>query len=288
MFSSAFIFYILTLPFNSAYATNDWCIENSENPPCNGARGRCTWNYNNTPGGFVADSAFVKTFIFLFGIYKINRPYIGKYVQICDSASVKWDAQISDHVRVYGSALVSGDSTIQGNVEIFDNAEVTGNAHISGNVRIFGNSKISGSSFLSGNVDVFGDAVIYGTAKITGNRKIFGYARIDRNPQKKNNFIQNGIKISSFINIELNELFQSTLEKCLIDLKIRVNDDVCSICLESLTGIGRKNKLIYTKCHNFFCKSCWIQAIDSNSACPLCRKNTSGEEMLEIEWDQEE
>ena len=146
------------------YAADNWCIQDSTNPPCNGAPGRCTINFNGNKGGFVANSATIET-VMVSGVTYI-KPYIGLNATICDHVYITDQAHVTDHARATDHAWIAGD------------ARVTGNAWVYGDARIFGTAWITGDAWVYGDAEVYGNAWVYGNARIFGTAQVSGYARV--------------------------------------------------------------------------------------------------------------
>ncbi len=174
----------------STYAADDWCLQNREVPPCNGAPGRCTINLNGEQGGFVADTA---TIIQIGWIQARNKPYIGLEASICDHARVTGDARITRNAQVMGNARVSrnarifGDARVTGYARVTGDAWVYGTAHVAGTARIDGNAHVAGNAHITRNARVTGNAWVYGAARITGDAWITGTARVFENARVSGN-----------------------------------------------------------------------------------------------------
>lgn len=93
-----------------SFAAGTWCIEDSLNPPCQGAAGRCTKNSDGSLGGFVAKTATVQSKRMLFS--KVNVPYIGKFAQVCDYAEVSGNVRIPSGLRITGTTRVNPENPI--------------------------------------------------------------------------------------------------------------------------------------------------------------------------------
>ena len=147
----------LLLNFQNVFADDLRCDFTLENRPCLGAPGQWTTNADNSEGGFVANTAYVESTSF-FGYAKKNVPYIGRCVQVCESARVEGeDAVLNDRAKISGSAQISGSSMI------FQQA------HVFGNARVFGDAQVYGASKVSGEVQFFGTVNVMGAAWIQGN-----------------------------------------------------------------------------------------------------------------------
>ncbi len=153
-----FILFILPLLFcQAAFAEDFVCGYGSGNQPCAGASGFWTVNWDGSPGGFVADTAYVESRS-LFGFFRRNIPYLGQCVQVCESARVE-----GEEVRIDDFAMIFGKGHVSGAAEIFEFAHVFGEAHV------FGKSLVYGHSEVSGEVQLFGDVQILGSSRINGS-----------------------------------------------------------------------------------------------------------------------
>ncbi len=190
------LFLVFNISISTVYsADGDWCIEDPNEPPCGGAEGECTINRDGSPGGFVADSAYVEKNFFSF-IWNRNNPTIDRYAQVCDTAEVtgrsqimdhakvRGDARVSDRVQVLGFAQVFGSAEIRGGAQIRDYAQVFESAKVSGPTQIFGNAKVHGHSRIYESAQVYDNAEvreaawIYGQAKIYGSAQVYGSAKM--------------------------------------------------------------------------------------------------------------
>ncbi len=163
--SSIFISLFLFLFSFSIYADGNWCIQDPKNPPCNGAPGRCTRNFDGSEGGFVAETAYVE--LVMVGGLSRNRPHIGLHVSICDAAMITGNAKVSGNARVHEEAQVYGAAWVFGNSQVY------------GNARVFGDAQVYGAAEVSGDARVYGDeAQVYGDARVFGDAQILGDARI--------------------------------------------------------------------------------------------------------------
>ncbi len=207
-FTSVFRFLFIT----STYAADDWCIQDPENLPCNGAPGRCTINSNGDPGGFVAHTATVNQ---TGWIRSRNQPYIGLQASICDHAQVFENASIyrGAHVsgraevyggaHVYGRAEVHGDARVYGSARVYGNAQVYGDAHVSehahvyGNARVYRDAQVFRNAQISGNAQIFGNAWVYGTASISGDAKVSGNVHVAGAAQITTGNIVAGVRIGN-------------------------------------------------------------------------------------------
>ncbi len=161
--------FFFTTILASYSAEGEWCIDDFNHPPCNGAPGACTLNSDGSLGGFVANTATVQKTI--ISLLQKNRPFISQFAQICDQA------EISGLSKILGTAKVTGNAKVYGHTQIADSAEISGQAKVYGRARIWENAKIFGDA------QVYGNASVYGHAKIYERAQVFGYSMIRKNAQ---------------------------------------------------------------------------------------------------------
>ncbi len=135
--------------------------------PCQGQAGAFRTNPDNTPGGFVAETASVDATVF-----------ITTDASVCGSATVIEGAYITDR------SVIKGRATIRGNVQIAGKAAVYGDAYVTNqngermlvtnDSKIYGQAYINGSVIISGTSEVFGWGKVLEFAQITGNSKVCG------------------------------------------------------------------------------------------------------------------
>lgn len=154
----------LMLSSSLSYGYGDWCVADRAHPPCGGAPGRCTLNSDGSGGGFLAATASIESFRDKLG-FEANTSYIGPYVQVCEFASVRAQAYLSDFAQIYGHARISGDAIVSGLAQVFGDAQVFDRAHIAGRAHVLGSA------------EVFGDAHVFGDGRVDSAR-VYGHSRI--------------------------------------------------------------------------------------------------------------
>lgn len=185
-----------------------WCIEDPANLPCGGAPGECTRNQDYSDGGFVANSARVTQ---THHWPRRNKPFIGRFAQVCQEAIVLERARVYGRARVFGKARLSDDAQVYGNAQVFGDAYISGRARVYGEAQVAGHAQISenaqvfeaaqvtgdasginssptpGESFIQRSVMIYGNALIYGTASVFGRAQVYGEARVFGNAQAGGN-----------------------------------------------------------------------------------------------------
>lgn len=183
LFKSFFSFFVLLALTNSnlfGATSEDWCIENPTTPPCQGKPGRCTLNRDGSPGGFVAESAYIETQADLLEpSVRINLPYLGRYAQVCEMAWVVGRASVTDKAKIFGNARVSGRAQVYGLSQIFDRALITGDSQVYGKAWISGNAWIKGHAQITDSAWIFGHAQVDGVAYVAGTVRACGHAVIN-------------------------------------------------------------------------------------------------------------
>lgn len=261
-----------------AYAADDWCILEPQEPPCLGAPGRCIRNSNGSLGGFVADTA-------QFNSYFWNRPpfnkrgaYLGQYAQLCEQA------QISGSALVYGHARISGKAHISGRSRVFGNARVSGNAWVTGSAWVYENG------WVSGNARVF--------KKFVNRDQIIGVE--EKSKRNALETIDNPLYLPKHeiqINNEIKTVFYSqtatmTSARSRINASLKIfnyesyplitDDPECPICLDRFEYLILKG-IIFMHCNHFLCKECFnLIHSKKEGKCPLCRAQEIEKESLWI------
>ncbi len=171
--------FLLSLFFLSAQAAGTWCILYPDTPPCTGLPGVCTLNADGSKGGFVADTAYVEKTNYFF--FKKNKPFIGKYAQVCENA------QILDEAKVDGFAVISGEAVISGKAEVFEYARVYGNARIGGTTQVYLNAKVHGNAWLDQG-EIFKGEVFEGWISQEKDKYEFFHSTEYQDTDKESNF----------------------------------------------------------------------------------------------------
>ena len=156
-------------------SAEDFCFQDSENPPCNGAYGNCFRNPNGSPGGFVAFTATVKYSRWAF--WRAGT-YIAPTAQVCENATISKNARVLENAVVKGNAIISGNAIVSGNAVVSGDAIISGKAVLSGNAQVFDRAKVSQKARISNDAMVFGNAQISGRAQVYGNSRIYESAEI--------------------------------------------------------------------------------------------------------------
>jgi len=285
---------------HSSLAADTWCIADPLHPPCKGAPGKCTSNSNGEKGGFVADTAYVEQSWLAWALGSSrNRPFIGQFAQVCDTARVSGNARISDYSRVFDHAEVSGHAQVCWYARVFGNAKVSQNAQVSRFAQVYDNGQVLGDGWVSGDFKVFGNTQILTglwfmnspVENILGNsdesktrngpHAPFTYQKLQEDHLSYLTTLPERNEIQKEIEEETIKFEQKiqTLNRQLE--KLDANLEICPICHDTLQ---KKGDLISTKCQHIFCKTCFNQLKGRPRICPLCRSQITKKDRARIKY----
>ena len=141
----------------------------------NSTNGSFRTNPDGSPGGWVANSAFVS-----------STAYVGPNARVLGSARVENNARIEDYAVIAGSARIRDNAVVSGYAAVIDSARVEDNAYVidralvKSSANILGNAVVEDYAIITDNVTITGSATARGSSEAFSNESVIsGTAIID-------------------------------------------------------------------------------------------------------------